>query len=158
RLEIQIWAEGDRLRYRVPNGTLSEDVRAMLAERKADILAFLRAAQASACDTEPPIARLDADRPLALSFGQRRLWFLDQLEPGNPQYNMPFALRLEGPLDAGALERSLNEIARRHAILRTTFAIVDGQPVQAIAPSLTVPLPSTDLRDISGPEREARVL
>jgi amino acid adenylation domain-containing protein len=70
---------------------------------------------------------------------------------------MPFALRLDGPLDTGAIARSLNEIVRRHAILRTTFAIVDGQPVQLIAPALAVPLPQVDLGDLSEPARAARV-
>ncbi|QRN93140.1 amino acid adenylation domain-containing protein [Archangium violaceum] len=88
----------------------------------------------------PAIARVPRDRPLPLSFGQQRLWYLDQLEPGNVAYNNPSALRLSGRLDTAALERALNEVVRRHEALRTTFALEDSGPVQRIVPSLTVPL------------------
>ncbi|HEY6769290.1 MAG TPA: amino acid adenylation domain-containing protein [Candidatus Sulfotelmatobacter sp.] len=80
-----------------------------------------------------------------LSFAQQRLWFLDQLEPGNPLYNVPCAIQISGKLNQQALERSINAIVRRHEILRTRFSVVDGQPVQLIAPSLTIPLPVIDL-------------
>ena len=63
-----------------------------------------------------------AARAFPLSFAQQRLWFLDQLEPGSPLYNIPAALRVEGPLDAGVLARCLGEIERRHESLRTVFA------------------------------------
>ncbi len=69
---------------------------------------------------------------IPLSFAQERLWFLDQMEPGSPLYNIPVALRLTGALDVSALERSLAEIVRRHAALRTTFGQVAGRPVQII--------------------------
>ena len=69
-----------------------------------------------------------------LSFAQQRLWFLEQLEPGSIAYNIPSAFRLSGPLDVSALEQSLAEIVRRHEVLRTTFAAVDGEPIQVIHP------------------------
>ncbi|HYO58089.1 non-ribosomal peptide synthetase [Archangium sp.] len=93
----------------------------------------------------PAIARVPRDRPLPLSFSQQRLWYLDQLEPGNVAYNNPSALRLRGRLDAAALERALNEVVRRHEALRTTFALEDSGPVQRIAESLSVPLQVTRL-------------
>jgi amino acid adenylation domain-containing protein len=93
-----------------------------------------------------------------LSFAQQRLWFLDQLEPGNPLYNNPAAIRLTGPLDLTALEQVLNEIVRRHEILRTTFRTVGGQPVQVIAPKLTLTLPVVDLRTKPEAEREDEVM
>ncbi len=80
-----------------------------------------------------------------LSHAQQRLWFLDQLEPGSPAYNISAAVRLTGPLNIEVLERSLNEIVRRHESLRTTFKTIDGRPVQVIASSLTLPLPVTNL-------------
>src|SRR5689334_24838147 len=70
-----------------------------------------------------------------LSFAQQRLWFLHLLDPQTAAYNMPFALRLSGQLDISALERTLNEIVRRHEVLRTTFDALDGEPVQLIAAS-----------------------
>ncbi|MEW5858866.1 MAG: amino acid adenylation domain-containing protein, partial [Cyanobacteriota bacterium] len=89
------------------------------------------------------------------SFAQQRLWFLDQLFPGNTFYNVATALRLKGSLNALALEETFNEIVRRHEALRTTFRMLDGQPFQVIAPSLTIPLPLIDLRHLPAPEREA---
>ena len=75
-----------------------------------------------------------------LSFAQQRLWFLEQLEPGNTAYNISLALKLQGKLDILLLEQSLNEIIRRHEALRTTFTTVNGQPVQIIAPCLKLSL------------------
>src|SRR5713226_2349554 len=88
------------------------------------------------------------------SFGQERLWFLDQLEPGSTVYNVPGALRIKGPLKLAALERSLNEIIRRHEALRTTFSSVEGEPVQIISSSLNLSLPVVDLTDSFNRERE----
>ena len=87
----------------------------------------------------PPIEAVPRDGDLPLSFAQQRLWFLHQLEPDNPAYNMFGALRLNGRLDAGALERGIAEIVARHEPLRTTFGVVDGRPVQIIAESLRLP-------------------
>ncbi|HEU0053301.1 MAG TPA: condensation domain-containing protein, partial [Longimicrobium sp.] len=99
-----------------------------------------------------------ADRDGApLSFAQERLWFLDRLEPGSATYNIPEARRLGGALDARALERALGEIVRRHEALRTTFAEVDGSPVQVIAPFDGFTLPVEDLSRLSGADREAEV-
>ncbi|HEX5876035.1 MAG TPA: amino acid adenylation domain-containing protein, partial [Pyrinomonadaceae bacterium] len=80
-----------------------------------------------------------------LSFAQRRLWFLHQMEPSNAAYNMPLAFRLTGQLDVEALQWSLNEIVRRHEILRTTFNVLDQEPVQLIAATGELTLVVTDL-------------
>ncbi|MEW5928458.1 MAG: amino acid adenylation domain-containing protein [Gemmatimonadota bacterium] len=93
----------------------------------------------------PPIVRVARGAPLPLSFAQQRLWLVDRLEPGSPAYNMPYALRLRGALDAGALRAGLDELVRRHEALRTTFAEGDGAPVQVIHPPARVPLPTLDL-------------
>jgi hypothetical protein len=82
------------------------------------------------------------------------LWFLDQYEPNSSVYNIPSALRLKGSLDIPALEQSLNEIVRRHESLRTTFAAVDGEPLQLIAPALRMSVPITDLTHHSASDRE----
>ncbi len=94
---------------------------------------------------------------IPLSFGQQRLWFFDQLEPGNNVYNLPSHVRLQGPLNAAVLRQSLQEIVNRHTILRTSFAIEDGQPVQQIAPSVTVSLPRTDIQSIPEAEKTREV-
>ncbi|MFP2934551.1 condensation domain-containing protein, partial [Pyxidicoccus sp. 3LG] len=84
--------------------------------------------------------------------------FLDQLEPGSVQYNMPTALLLEGALDVAALERAFSELVHRHESLRTTFASHQGEPVQVIHPASALKLPVVDLRDLPESQRlsEAR--
>ncbi|MCF2146968.1 amino acid adenylation domain-containing protein [Desmonostoc muscorum LEGE 12446] len=91
------------------------------------------------------------------SFAQQRLWFLDQLAPGNPFYNVSTVLHLTGSVNFTALKQTFNEIVRRHETLRTRFVMVEQQPVQAISPSLTIPLPLIDLRNFDSPERDTRV-
>ncbi|MBW4649611.1 MAG: amino acid adenylation domain-containing protein [Kastovskya adunca ATA6-11-RM4] len=91
-----------------------------------------------------------------LSFAQQRLWFIDQLEKGNPAYNISVGIHLKGSLDVTVLERSLNEIVRRHEALRTSFSIAEGQPVQAIAPCVTLALQVVDCQQLLELERESR--
>ncbi len=105
---------------------------------------------------EQAIPRRRSSEYLPLSFVQEQLWFLDQLQPGNANYNQYPAARLKGPLKVEALEQSLNEIVRRHEVFRTTFAAVEGQPLQVITPSLTIPLSLVDLRGVPEPQREAQ--
>ncbi len=81
------------------------------------------------------------------SVAQHSLWFLSQLKPDNVTFNVPVGIRLRGLLDVSTLEASLNAIVQRHAILRTTFTMIDGQLVQVIASKLTVSLPVLDLQD-----------
>ncbi|MCW5318205.1 amino acid adenylation domain-containing protein [Nostoc sp. KVJ3] len=90
------------------------------------------------------------------SFAQQRLWFLDQLIPDNGIYNVPTVIRLTGSLKLAALEQTFNEIVRRHETLRTTFIVSDGQPLQAIAPSLTIPLSVLDLQRSPDDEQEVK--
>ena len=91
-----------------------------------------------------------------LSFAQQRLWFLDQLQPNSSSYNVSWSIRMTGRLDCEALERSLNEIVQRHEVLRTTFSVDGGEPVQVVAPFLRVPLPVIDLSDRHDREEQAR--
>src|SRR5918912_2262902 len=102
----------------------------------------------------PPIEPVSHDGELPLSFAQQRLWFLDQLEPDNPFYNVPLAVRLGGPLDVAALGRTLSEIVRRHEVLRTTFSAVEGRAVQVIGPAREVRLDVEDLSRLGEQERE----
>ena len=93
-----------------------------------------------------------------LSFAQERVWFLDQLEPGTPTYNVPVAFRLSGPLDVPGLERALAEVLRRHEALRTTFSMLDGDhPVQVVAPPQPWALPVEDLSGCDAARRESEV-
>ncbi|HEU4561408.1 MAG TPA: non-ribosomal peptide synthase/polyketide synthase [Longimicrobium sp.] len=103
----------------------------------------------------PPVAQTERTGRLPLSFAQERLWFIDRLEPESATYNLPVAWRLGGALDEAALERALGEIVWRHEALRTTFAEVDGSPVQVIAPFCGFVLPVEDLSALSETDREA---
>jgi amino acid adenylation domain-containing protein/FkbM family methyltransferase len=93
----------------------------------------------------PPLVRVARDGPLPLSYAQQRLWFLQQLEPESPAYNLPGALRLSGPLDVRALAGALSAIVRRHEALRTSFLSQAGEPVQVVQPPRRLRLPIADL-------------
>ena len=118
---------------------VSEAKRALREQR-------LRAAL-SAPSKPPAIPALESRERLPLSFAQRRLWFFHQLEPASPLYNLPLALRLEGPLDPETLRQSLEAIVRRHEILRTRFVAEDGEPAQRIDPPSALELLVVDLAD-----------
>ncbi len=110
-----------------------------------------------------PIPRLGTTpgTPLPVAFSQERLWFLDQLDPGQSTYNVPAALRLLGRLDVTALAGALGEVVRRHGSLRTTFAEGDGRPVQIVAAAVPRLLPVVDLsglpEELRGDEAHRRI-
>ena len=127
------------LSQRIAN--LSPAKRALL-ERRLNKQAIPRRGEVSLCP---------------LSFAQQRLWFLEQFEPHSPLYNIPKAVRMQGVLDVEALQRVLDAIVARHEVLRTTFAIVDGSPVQVIGEPRSVELTVVDLRAWPEVEREAEM-
>ena len=129
---------------------LSPEKRVLLERRLME--------EGGAADEGAPIPRRKTGDRCPLSFAQERLWFLDQLEPDSPAYNVPRAFRLRGALDLCALDRALQEIVRRHEALRTTFASEEGLPVQVIASKLIVPLPVTDLTTTRRRDSEARAI
>src|SRR3990172_1067407 len=103
------------------------------------------------------IPRRTGSGPCPLSFAQQRLWFLDQIEPNTPLYNIPGAVRLSGALNIEALQKTLDAIVARHEVLRTTFVSVDGGPVQVIAESRSVKLLVIDLSEWPKAEQWAEV-
>src|SRR3990170_971406 len=109
-LDVKVWADNGQLHCDGPKGALTPQLRAVLNERKTDILAFLHSAAGAARHDKPPLQRVPREGNLPLSFAQQRLWFLDQLEPDGSVYNVPIGLRLRGPLNVESLKRSLNEI------------------------------------------------
>lgn len=153
-LDIQVFIDGEKFRCNAPEGILTAELRAEIQERKAEIIEFLEVSNRTNNHSFRPLVSISRSENLPLSFAQQRLWFLDQLIPNNPFYNIPLALNLTGSLNQAALEQTFNEIVRRHEALRTTFVIQSGQPVQVINPTLKIPLPVIDLRQLPQAERE----
>lgn len=119
----------------------------------ANLSRMVRRALRRAETADKPILRRNlSDVPA--SFAQRRLWFMDDLGQESSFYNMPVAYRLLGDLDLTALQASVNEIVRRHEILRTRFCDVEGEATQVIEPVLNVPVEIEDLSDASAKQRE----
>ncbi|MCY1015594.1 non-ribosomal peptide synthase/polyketide synthase [Pyxidicoccus sp. MSG2] len=106
----------------------------------------------------PSLLPVSRSGPLPLSFAQQRLWFIDQLDPGGTAYNMPTVLRLHGPLDVPALEKSFTALVERHESLRTSFGVLDGEPVQVIGSQARFPLSVVNLSALPAEEREAEAL
>ncbi|HEX4606131.1 MAG TPA: amino acid adenylation domain-containing protein [Candidatus Angelobacter sp.] len=105
-----------------------------------------------------PLVRQPRPERIPLSYAQRRLWFIDQLEGGSVEYNMPQALRLRGALDKTALQKALDTIVERHESLRTRFAQFENEPVQIIDPPRGVALPLEDASELPEEEQRKHVL
>ncbi|MCP3893933.1 MAG: hypothetical protein GY706_04800, partial [Bacteroides sp.] len=128
---------------------LSSVKRALLQQR-------LRGkAPAAARDTE--ISKRPESATPTISSMQHRLWYLDLLEPNTAVYNIPSALKLSGKLDVGALKNSLNEIVRRHEILRTTYRLQDENVIQVVAPLSPIAFPVVDLQGYSNTDKNSEL-
>ncbi|PYT11759.1 MAG: non-ribosomal peptide synthetase, partial [Acidobacteria bacterium] len=125
-------------------------------ERRAILMRMLRDRTARS-EEAGSIPRRPAGDPPPLSFAQHRLWFLDRLAPGAPTYNMARAVRLRGRLDRQALGRALDEIIRRHEILRTTFVETPVRPVQIIAPTLAISVPVVECGALPADRQAAEI-
>ena len=132
RSGVRLWIEGDDLRYRAPKAVLSRLELDELRRRKSEIVDFLQHARDLVGRTAPPLVARPRPERIPLSYAQERLWFLEQLGLVGSAYHVATAIRLEGALDVGALERGIGEVERRHESVRTRFAAVDGQGVQVI--------------------------
>ena len=129
---------------------------ALSGKRRALLEALLP--EAGAGSGVMPISQRSAGETAPLSFAQRGLWFLHQIDPASPSYHVPCVGRLRGPLQPAVLERSLGELIRRHEILRTTIAPgTDGEPGQRVSPPGAITLPVVELGDGPATDRERRV-
>ena len=142
--------------------TLDVDLPLRLLFRASTIAALAQAVEEELQKAQglaiPPLTRRGNGGPAPLSFSQQRLWFMDQLQPLNPFYNVVAAVRLTGALDVEALRRACDEIARRHEALRTVFALQGEDPVQVVQPPVSLELPLDDLRSFSGEEGRAEAV
>ena len=151
-LNVKLWVEGDRLRYRAPQGTMTPALTAALQESKAEILRFLDESNMASIEPVPDQAFYE------LSHAQRRLWILSQLDEGSAAYNIPLSLLLEGDLDREAFESALSGLVRRHESLRTTFVAVDGEPRQQVHDRMDFQIDLINLMGDPRAEETARAL
>ncbi|MFI9814178.1 non-ribosomal peptide synthetase [Saccharothrix variisporea] len=127
-----------------------------LAARKRELLRRRLAQAGLASTTQIPKRTSDDDLPL--SYAQSRMWFLQQIAPHSPAYNVCLAIELRGALDTAALHRSFQRLVERHEILRTRYtAGDDGEPRQVVDPYAVVTMPESDLRGLAPEERERTV-
>ena len=132
--EIQISLVDGKLKVKAPTGALTTDIKLRLKDLKEDIISFLKDSQAP--NDADIIKKADRSQLLPLSYSQENVWFIDQLAPGSPAYNMPFAFKLTGELSLPALTNALNTIIERHESLRTAFKQTDqGIPYQQVEAS-----------------------
>ncbi|HYO14475.1 MAG TPA: amino acid adenylation domain-containing protein, partial [Thermoanaerobaculia bacterium] len=138
----------------------SERINALTPEQRAvfELLRKSSRKKPARPGAPPPLERRTGAEPAPLSFDQERLWFLQQLDPASVTYNIGTVTRMEGRLDVPAFATALNEVVRRHQIWRTSFPLVDGRPVQAVAPVLRIEMPVVDLVEVDGARREAVAL
>ena len=150
--DIRIGLSGNRLLLSAGTGLLTESIRAEVAARKDEIVAFLRSASprdAATIELQPA----PRNEPLCLSFAQQRLWFLHKLEPSSPVYNLGAGFDIATPVDDVVLQESLVQLAQRHEVLRTVFLETDGVPFQVITDTLPQ-LRVADLRQAPAETRD----
>ena len=129
-----------------------------LSSKKRELLEAMLQEQGMGSAAMQKIPRRKNVASIPMSFAQERLWFLSQLAPESPVYNIPAGVRLVGSLDVATLEKSLNEIVIRHEVLRTSFAKRNGRPVQIVAPSLRLKISEIDLRALPANVRQLEAL
>jgi hypothetical protein len=160
RLDVEVWVENERLRYSAPPGVVTAELRATIVERKAELIAFLKNTSATAEQLSAPIAPIARDGELPLSIAQAWIWRGQQAQPGNSAFHLVQTVQLSGPLDRTLLERSIDEIARRHETLRSTFPAAHGRPRLLIAPHKAgaLPIQHVQAAAASAPESELQRL
>ncbi|WP_437835307.1 amino acid adenylation domain-containing protein [Sorangium sp. So ce1153] len=152
--EIAVWIEGDSLRLRATKGALTPELKSELALRKEEILRCLREEQQARAASQDAIARVPEGDEIPLSFSQQRLWFLHQLEGPSSTYNMPLPVLLDGPLDVAALRRALDDLWRRHEVLRTRFVTEGGRPTPVVSDDPSCPVVERSLEPQADEEDE----
>ena len=151
---VTLAVDGDRLKVTAPRGALTPELQAELAARKPQILELLAHAATVRDQAAPAITRVDRSGRLEVSFGQQRLWFLQQMDPASSAYTIASAITFPADADAALLERALTILVARHESLRTSFDIIDGEPVQVVHLPGPVSLGVRDLRSLAAEAQE----
>ena len=157
-LDIKLWLEEEKLKYQAPQGAMTPEIKQEIGTRKPEILTFLRSATTPSKPLESVIDPVARTEELPLSFAQQRMWFLYQMDRQNPAYNEALTIRLTGRLNIDILEQTINAIIQRHESLRTSFPMVEGKPIQKIAPSLKIKLLVVNLKDIPQEQIDKQII
>lgn len=133
QLGVALWVENGSLKYQAPKGAVTKELLGSISQRKKEIISFLSKLDMDIKNSREKIDYIErTGQDFPLSFSQQSLWFVDQMSEDNATYNIPNALSIKGELDLSALEKSINEIVKRHEALRTTFINKSGKPFQKI--------------------------
>lgn len=137
---IRLYVEDGQLKFKAPKGSMTDHFRQSIGLLKQELVALLSNKEAGA-----KIPRAEKKNHIPLSFSQQRLWFLDQLEPNSPFYNIAVAQRVSGPLNLQLLQQALDNVVQRHESLRTLFVSQGNEPEQLIYAESKVKIQYYDL-------------
>jgi amino acid adenylation domain-containing protein len=146
---IELWLEGDTLRYKAPKGGMTPQIMEYLKKRKAELIQYLRDCEETRNQADSifyePISSIPVQEYYPLSSAQKRMFVLNQLEPKSTAYNLIQVLKLVGPVDRERIHAVIQQLMNRHEILRTSFELVDGNMVQKVHPTLDFLLEYTEV-------------
>ena len=153
--EVHLYLKAGKLAFMAAKGKLTAELKGRIVANKADIIAYLEREAIEHSSSDNRITRMSADQAPQLSFAQYRLWFIDQLQGGSAQYNMPAALQVDGDFDVDAAEQAINRIIARHEPLRSVF--VGSEPTQVIHQQFDFSLTRHDLTGFEQNEQQSQV-
>ncbi len=130
-LKVTLAVDGEQLSVRAPKGIITKELGATITARKQEILQYLKQAKGLSANSSK-IQKVDRSVPPVLSFGQKRLWFLYELEGASPTYNMPLCFGISGDFNQQYFEQALSQIIQRHEILRYNFLSSSDGPTIVI--------------------------
>ena len=151
---IELGAEAGNLRVSSLPGAFTAEIREQVTRRKRELLLYLTEHPNPEPASDACIGRASREGPLPLSFAEKGLWLVHQIYPGSAAFNWSVAVRLTGSLDIPALTRSINEIIRRHEVLRTTVTVVDDEPGRVLHSSAEMAIPLITLSEVPDAARE----
>ena len=147
--DVKLWLEGDLIQHTVPEGELPLELHAQIAEHEAELVQILSRNQKS--KSIPAISR---NEPLHLSFVQKGVWYLEQLNPLTTSHHMEVVRDLIGDFDQAAFEDALFKVTERHETLRTAFVTLENEPLLSIQAKANIDFKSVDLGDLQGDEQQ----
>ncbi len=150
---VSVYLENDKLKAKAYKGKMTVEHRALIAEHKVEIIAFLQK-KVSLDKNVSSISTVHEDKSKSLSFAQKRLWFVDQMQNGSSEYNMPMAFSVYHEFDEARAKLALNTIIQRHEILRTIYKQTPEGPVQHVLSDINYSIESLDFSHLSTTEQQ----